>query len=90
MLEIKYSSQFKKDYKIIKKPGYNLKLLENVLEFLANKQELPRRYRDHLLVGNYKGFRECHITSDWLLIYKIKTDVLVLNLARTGIHSDLF
>jgi mRNA interferase YafQ len=90
MLEIIYSSQFKKDYKIIKKRGYNIKLLEEVLEFLVNNQELPGKYRDHLLVGNYKGFRECHITSDWLLIYKIKNDTLVLALTRTGTHSDLF
>lgn len=90
MLNIRYSAKFKKDYKTILKRGYNPLLLQEVLEFLANEQHLPDRYKDHALSGNYQGHRECHITPDWLLIYKIENDILTLSLTRTGTHSDLF
>lgn len=90
MLKIRYSSKFKKDYKIIVKRGYDIKLLEEVLEILCSEKFLPSKYRDHALVGNFKGFRECHILPDWLLIYKIEKDILTLTLTRTGSHSDLF
>ena len=88
MLDIRYSTKFKKDYKTIMKRGYNPKLLETVLNLLCTKQALPPKYRDHPLSGNYEGHRECHITSDWLLIYKQTDDELRLN--RTGSHADLF
>lgn len=90
MLKIRYSNRFKKDFKTIKKRGYNIKLLEEVLNFLVNEEELPEKYRDYQLIGNYKGYRECHITPDWLLIYKVEEDILTLTLTRTGTHSDLF
>lgn len=90
MLKIVYTSKFKKDYKKIKKRGYNLKLLEEVLNLLINESPLPQKYNDHELIGNYANFRELHITPDWLLIYKIDDDTLVLTLIRTGTHSDLF
>lgn len=90
MLKIRYSSQFKKDYKAIKKRGCDISLLEEVLEILINRKDLPEKYRDHQLIGNYKGHRECHILSDWLLIYRIEEDILTLTLTRTGTHSDLF
>ena len=90
MLTIKYSSLFKKDYKAIKKRGYDIRLFEEVLDMLSKEQPLPQKYRDHALIGNYKGHRECHITSDWLLIYRIQDNELVLELTRTGTHSDLF
>lgn len=61
-----------------------------VIEILANGGKLDAKYRDHDLSGNYKGTRECHIEPDWLLIYEIKEDILVLMLSRTGTHSDLF
>ncbi|MGN0164415.1 MAG: type II toxin-antitoxin system YafQ family toxin [Candidatus Ornithomonoglobus sp.] len=88
--EIEYSSRFKKDYKLIKKRGYDLSLLRQVVTMLANVEKLPERYYDHDLKGNYAGHRECHITPDWLLIYKIENDILVLGITRTGTHSDLF
>lgn len=88
MLTIKYSTRFKKDYKIVKRRGYDIGLLEDVL--LCYAQTLPSKYRDHTLTGNYEGHRECHITPDWLLIYKIEADELLLALTRTGTHSDLF
>jgi mRNA interferase YafQ len=90
MLKIRYSSRFKKDYKIIVKRGYDVRLLEEVLNILVQEKSLPQKYLDHSLSGNYSGHRECHITSDWLLIYKIEKDILTLSLTRTGTHSDLF
>jgi len=90
MLTIRYSARFRKDYKTIKKRGYDTGLLEEVLDTLSAEQPLPPKYRDHVLVGNYKGYRECHITPDWLLIYKIENSELILELTRTGTHSDLF
>ena len=90
MLTIKYETTFKRDFKRIVKRGYNIKLLENVIEMLANEQTLPEKYRDHSLIGDYADFRECHITPDWLLIYRISNAELILYLTRTGTHSDLF
>lgn len=66
------------------------KAFEEVVTILASGNELPEKYRDHNLQGNYSGFRECHILPDWLLIYRIENDLLILTLARTGSHSDLF
>ncbi len=90
MLDIRYSTKFKKDYKTIIKRGYNPQLLENVLAMLSSEQSLPPQYKDHALSGNYKGHRECHLSPDWLLIYKIEQHILTLTLTRTGTHSDLF
>ena len=88
--EIKYTSQFKKDFKLAKKQGKNIDKLFAVIEKLANGETLEPKHRDHDLVGNYKGCRECHIEPDRLLVYEIFEDVLVLMLYRTGSHSDLF
>lgn len=90
MLTIKYETTFKKDFKRIIKRGYNIRLLEDVIEILASGQVLPEKYKDHNLTGNYYDCRECHITPDWLLIYKINNNELILYLTRTGTHSDLF
>ncbi|OGO83308.1 MAG: addiction module toxin RelE [Clostridiales bacterium GWC2_40_7] len=87
---MRYSSKFKKDFKTIVKRGYDVKLLEEVLELLCEEQNLPHKYLDHVLTGNYTGHRECHITPDWLLVYKIEKNILTLSLTRTGTHSDLF
>ena len=90
MLSIKYQTAFKRDYKRIKKRGYDLRLLEDVIALLAQEQELPPAYRDHALTGDYSGCRECHIAPDWLLVYEVLQDELLLYLTRTGTHSDLF
>ena len=90
MLEIVLSNKFKKDYKLLRRRGYDLSLLENVVNLLAAGKPLPAKCKDHLLVGDYSGCRECHITPDWLLIYEIIDNELVLYLTRTGTHSDLF
>lgn len=88
--EIEMSTKFRRDYKLAKKRGYDLSLLEEVIDMLANGETLPPKYYDHSLDGNYSGYRECHIQPDWLLIYRIEKDVLILGLTRTGTHSDLF
>ena len=86
---IKYTSQFKKDYKLAKRRGLNLSLLKKIISQLANGVQLDEKYRDHDLSGDWKGHRECHIQPDWLLVYRIEDDVLTLTLSRTGTHSDL-
>ena len=90
MLTIKYQTAFKKDYKRVVRRGYDVRLLEKVIELLAEQIPLPKEYHDHNLTGNYAGCRECHITPDWLLIYEVKETELLLYLTRTGTHSDLF
>ncbi len=84
------TNSFRRDYKLISKRGYKTELLQEVVTMLANGEALPERYRDHMLTGEYDGCRECHIRPDWLLIYQIKNDELILYLTRTGSHSDLF
>ena len=90
MMKIKFHSLFKKDLKRVRKRGYNIKLLDAVVQKLANEERLPAKNKDHALSGDYKGYRECHITPDWLLIYTKKDSELILLLTRTGTHSDLF
>ena len=87
---VKMTNKFKKDYKIIEKQGKNIKKLVEVIEMLAEGKQLDSKYKDHSLIGKYKGYRECHIFPDLILIYKHEEDILVLILARTGSHSELF
>jgi mRNA interferase YafQ len=89
-LEIVASNQFKKDLKRAQKRGLKMNRLKTVVDTLAAGETLDEKYRDHSLIGNYRGFRECHVESDWLLLYRIDSDVLELFLFRTGTHSDLF
>ena len=88
--ELKPTNQFKKDLRLARKRGYNLKRLEIVIENLAEGQPLDAKHRDHELMGDYVGFRECHVQPDWLLIYRYEDMELYLILSRTGTHSDLF
>lgn len=92
MLRPEFTGQFKKDYKLAIKRGCDPNKLSEVINLLVNEQPLPEKYRDHMLVTsrNYKNMRECHIEPDWLLVYKIERDILILKLIRTGSHSDLF
>ena len=85
-----WTSQFKKDYKKMMKRHSNMKLIDDIIRKLSNKEVLPPVHKDHMLIGNWEGYRECHIEPDWLLIYKIDDDSLILVLTRTGTHSDLF
>ena len=87
---VKFTTQFKKDYKLAIKRGMKTALLDAVIADLANGVPLREKNSDHALGGNWVGHRECHILPDWLLIYRIDGDVLVLTLTRTGTHSDLF
>ena len=87
---VKYTTQFKKDYKLAKRRGLNIKLLQEIVKKLAMGEILDDSYKDHALSGKWIGYRECHIQPDWLLIYHINKDVLVLTISRTGTHSDLF
>ena len=88
--ELRPSNQFKKDLRLAKKRGYDLKRLEKVIVSLAEGEPLAAKHRDHELAGEYAGFRECHVQPDWLLIYRYENESLYLILARTGTHSDLF
>lgn len=88
--EIKFTSQFKKDLKQAKKQQKNIEKLFSVIEQISNGIPLEEKYHDHNLNGDYKNCRECHVEPDWLLIYEIIDDVLVLVLTRLGSHSDLF
>ena len=86
---VKSTSQFKRDYKLAMKRGLRISLLDEVITLLSKGEELPEKYRDHALIGNWLGHMECHILPDWFLIYRIENDVLVLTLSHTGSHSDL-
>lgn len=88
MLNVEYTSRFKKDLKLTQKRGFDSAPLREVVLALAAKSPLPEKFRDHAQTGYWAGFRECHIRPDWLLIYKVEAETLMLY--RTGTHSDLF
>ncbi|WP_311643537.1 type II toxin-antitoxin system YafQ family toxin [Selenomonas noxia] len=90
MLDLVTTTQFRKDLKKLRKRGADIQKLDDVLKMLCAEKQLSERYRDHALVGDYIGFRECHIMLDWLLLYAIDKGKLILTASRTGSHSDLF
>lgn len=90
MYSIRPTTKFQKDLRRIQKRGYNISLLTEVIKKLANGEQLPEKNKDHNLAGEFSGCRECHITPDWLLVYEIDNNELILYLTRTGTHSDLF
>lgn len=90
MYKLRPTTKFQKDLKRAQNRGYDLSLLTEILKKLVNGEILPEKNRDHSLTGNYTGCRECHVAPDWLLIYEISHDELILYLTRTGTHSDLF
>jgi len=90
MLEIKPTNRFNRDLKLAARRGYNFSILREVVDKLARQEALPEKNRDHALFGDYEGCRECHLAPDWLLIYKVSSNELILYLMRTGTHSDLF
>lgn len=89
-LKIIWTNQFKKDYKRALRRKKNISLLDDIIRKLSRGEPLPEKNKDHALSGNWIGHRECHIQPDWLLVYRIEDNVLVLTLARTGTHSDIF
>ena len=90
MYQVKFTTAYKKAYKLMKKRGLDISFLDEVVDLLRQGRQLEERYRDHGLTGDLAGFRECHIKPDWLLIYLIEDDILTLTLIDTGSHSDLF
>lgn len=88
--EIVWTARFKKDYRLAMKRQFNIDLLDDIIRALSRGETLPEKCKDHNLTGDWSGHRECHIQPDWLLIYRIDGNVLVLTLAHTGTHSDLF
>lgn len=88
--DIIWTTKFKKDYKLAVKRNLDISLLDDIIRTLSRGETLPEKNRDHELAGDWVGYRECHIQPNWLLIYRIENDVLVLTLSRTGTHSDLF
>ncbi len=90
MYKIKFTTAYKKSYKLMKKRGLDISLLDDVVDLLRQGRQLDKKYRDHALSGNFIGFRECHIKPDWLLVYLIEDNVLTLTLVDTGSHSDIF
>ena len=87
---IRPTSRFQKDLKRVQRRGYDLSLLTDIVRLLAEGESLLPKNKDHGLVGEYSGCRECHIAPDWLLIYEVCNSDLILYLTRTGTHSDLF
>lgn len=90
MYKIVYTNRMKKDAKLMQKRGKNMGKLVNVLSLLASGNPLPAQYKDHSLTGNLQDFRECHIEPDWLLMYQVYEDTLILSATATGSHADLF
>lgn len=92
MLKPGFTNQFKRDYKLAVKRGFDPKKLHTVVQLLCQQEPLPAAYRDHALVSSkhYEGMRECHIQPDWLQVYQVEQEALLLKLIRTGSHSDLF
>ncbi len=90
MYKIQYTNRMKKDARLMKKRGKDMNKLVSVLALLASSNPLPVQYKDHSLTGNLQDFRECHIEPDWLLLYQIYEDTLILSATATGSHADLF
>ncbi len=90
MYEVKFTTAYKRSYKLMKKRGYDLSLLDEVIDLLRQGKTLDKKYRDHGLSGRFQGFRECHIKPDWLLVYLVEKNILTLTLVDTGTHGDIF
>lgn len=87
--KIQSSKTYRKQVKLLKKRGYNMALLSDVVTLISQGATLPARYQDHPLKGKFRGYRDCHIKDDWILLYKIEENVLKLTLIQTGTHSDI-
>jgi len=90
MYQLEQTGKFKKDIKLAKKRGLDMRLLDEIVTQLVEKGSLPAKNKPHKLTGNYKGFWECHIQPDWLLVWKQDDTIRLITLTRTGTHSDLF
>lgn len=90
MYELFSTNKFKRDFRKCQRRNKNMDALKSVIDVLVTGEPLPTKYKDHLLIGNYSDHRKCHIEPDWLLIYRINDDEKLIELVRTGTHSDLF
>lgn len=90
MFKVKTTKQFEKDFRLMVKQGRNTEKLKAVMKRLADEESLDMRYKDHKLIGNLEGHRECHIEPNWLLLYRIKQNERAIIFVRTGSHSDIF
>ncbi|MCC8102443.1 MAG: type II toxin-antitoxin system YafQ family toxin [Lachnospiraceae bacterium] len=90
MYTVKFTTAYKKSYKLMKKRGLDISLLDDVVDKLRQGKQLDEKHHDHELSGKFAGFRECHVKPDWLLVYLIENDILTLTLVDTGTHSDIF
>lgn len=90
MLKTQPCTQFKRDIKLAKKQNKDMEALKEVIDLLCKEKDLPKKYRDHDLSNNWRGYRECHINPDWLLIYRVDETHKILKLMRVGSHSNLF
>ncbi len=87
---VMYTNRFYKDYKLAMKRGFDVLKIDEIVRKLAMDEKLPAKNKDHVLSGDWSGYRECHVDPDWLLVYKKEEHVLILTLFRTGTHSDIF
>ncbi len=90
MYTVRFTTAYKKSYKLMKKRNLDISLLDDVVDKLRQGIPLDEKHQDHALTGNFKDFRECHVKPDWLLVYMIENDILTLTLVDTGSHSDIF
>ena len=90
MLNVRYSTKFKRDFRRCQRRNFDMKELQAVIDVLRIPEKLTEKYKDHILHGEYEGYSECHMRPDWLLIYKYSESTNELLLARTGSHSDIF
>ena len=89
-LTVRQTAQFKRDLKKARKQGKERAAMDKAVSLLQNREPLPPKFKDHALTGDWKGYRECHVSPDWLLVYLVEDDVLVLTLTRTGSHAEIF
>ena len=89
MYQIEFTNEMKRNVKLMRRRGKDLRKLTEVLDILTSGEQLPARNKDHQLTGNLRDFRECHIEPDWLMIYQVHDDILVLTATATGTHADL-
>ena len=89
-LTVRQTAQFKRDLKKARKQGKEMAAMDKAVSLLQNREPLPPKFKDHALTGDWKGYRECHVSPDWLLVYLVEDDILVLTLTRTGSHAEIF
>ena len=89
-LTVRQTAQFKRDLKKARKQGKEMAAMDKAVSLLQNREPLPPKFKDHALTGDWKGYRECHVSPDWLLVYLVEDDVLVLPLTRTGSPAEIF